>query len=171
MPEQTYSKDLEELQINSLNLHDRNKLSPALERLLGQLAVVAFRNSEHSFLSLLNFPGRKQIQMAKLPEERKQGQERENKRLFNKRIESGRHWINHLPGSFNDKVISRMFLNIDEDVATNTVKEYYSTKIRLPAASSASLKSYASLNDKVYERFNRMSVSYTHLTLPTISSV
>ena len=49
-----------------------------------------------------------------------------------------------------------MFLEIDEGVATKTVKEYYSLKMRLQAENSACLKIYASLNDKVYERFERM---------------
>ena len=49
-----------------------------------------------------------------------------------------------------------MSLDIDEDVATKTAKEYYNTKIRLQAENFASFESYALLNNKVYERFDRM---------------
>ena len=49
-----------------------------------------------------------------------------------------------------------MFSEIDEGVATKTVKEYYSLKMRLQAKNSACIKMYFSLNDKVYERFERM---------------
>ena len=88
--------------------------------------------------------------MAKHPGEFKQGDEGKNKKLEKRRIENDRRWLSHLPGTFNDKVISRMFVEIDEVVATKTVKEYYSLKMRLQAENSACLKIYASLNDKVY---------------------
>ena len=53
-------------------------------------------------------------------------------------------------GTFNDVVISRMFLEIDEDVATNTVKEYYSM-LQAITINSASLKILPCLlNDKAY---------------------
>ena len=42
LPDQTISKEIEDLQMKCLNLEDRKKLSPAQERLLGQLAVVGF---------------------------------------------------------------------------------------------------------------------------------
>ena len=131
-------------------------MSPDEERLLEQLAVVAFRNTENNYLPLPIFPHAKPVQMARLPVERKQGEEGQNNLLFKSRIENGRRWIDHLPGSFNDQLISTMFLDIDQDVATKTVKEYYSTKLRLGPENSASLKIYASLNDKAYERINRM---------------
>ena len=131
-------------------------MSPALERLLGQLAVVAFCNTENNYLTLPNFPHAKPVQMARLPAERKQGEVGQNNRLFKSRIENGRRWMDHLSGSFNDQLLAAMFLDIDQAVATKTVKEYYSTQLRLGTENLASLKSYASLNDKAYERFNRM---------------
>ena len=79
--------------------------------------VVAFKNTESNFLSLLNFPHAKRVEMALLPQARKLGDEGENKRLFNRRIENSQRWLGHLPGSFNDEGISTMFLNIDPKIA------------------------------------------------------
>ena len=156
LPEQTVCKVIEDMQISCMNLQDRKELTPSQERVLGQLAVIGFRNSKNNYLSVANFPRNRQLQIAKLPGEYKQGDEGKNKRLYKRRIDTGRRWLEHLPGTFNDTVISRLFLEIDKVVATKTIKEYYSLNMRLQAENSACLKIYASLNDKVYERFERM---------------
>ena len=52
-----------------------------------------------------------------------------------------------------------MYLDIDEDVDTKTVKEYVLVlqhQKRLQTENSMSLKSYGLLNDNLYERFDRM---------------
>ena len=94
--------------------------------------------------------------MAHLSVEYKQGNEGQNKKLFKSIIETSWSSINHLPGSFNDEVISSMFLDVDRSVISKTAKEYYSTKLRSGPEDSALLKSYVSLNSKVYKKFNRM---------------
>ena len=129
LPERIISKEVEDLQMKCFNLQDRKKLSPAQERLLGQLAIIGFRNSENNCIAVANFPGNRPVRMAKLPGIYKQCDEGKNKRIHKSRVESARRWLDHLPGSFNDAVISAMFLEIDDDVATKTVKEYYSTKL------------------------------------------
>ena len=53
----------------------------------------------------------------------------------------------HLPGTFNDVIISNKFLEIDDNIATKTAKEHYSMRLRLQAENSACLKMYASLNE------------------------
>ena len=111
--EQTWREGIKELQIKCFNIQRRKCLSLAEERLLGQMAAVAFRNTTNNFLVLLNFPHTKPIQIARLPLERKKSDEGQNKSLFKARIDTGQCWLGHLPGAFNNELISTIFLNID----------------------------------------------------------
>ena len=139
-----------------MNLQNRKELTPGQERLLGQLSIVDFCCSENKYLALANFQDKRQIQIAKLPGKCKQGKEGNNKRVLKRRIDNGRCLFNHLPGTFNNVIISKTIVEIDEKVAAKTVKEYYSIKLRLRAENFVCLKIYALLNDKVYEKCERM---------------
>ena len=75
LPEQTVSKEIEDMLISCMDLQDRKELTPGQERVLGQLAVIGFCKSENNYLSVANFPGHRQVQMAKLPGKYKQGDE------------------------------------------------------------------------------------------------
>ena len=83
----------------------QENVSSAEERLLGQLAAMAFRNTATNFLTVPNFPHVKPIQIARLPLERKHGDEEQNKRVFKARIDTGQRWLDHLPGVFNNELI------------------------------------------------------------------
>ena len=96
------------------------------------------------------------IQIVKLPQMRKRGQEDQNKRLFKARMESGQRWIQHLPGAFHADLISTMFLDVDKVEATKAIKQSQKMCLRLGPHDSASLKSYGGLNNKQYVRLNRM---------------
>ena len=114
------------------------------ERLCGELAVVGFRSSKvPDVLTLRNFKRAMPIQIVKLPQMRKRGQEDQNKRLFKARMESGQRWIQHLPEKFHADLISAMFLDVDKVEATKAMKQSQNTCLRLGPHDSASLKSYA----------------------------
>ena len=117
---------------------------------------IPVKNTVNDFLAVPNFPHAKPIQIARLPLERKQGDEGHNNILFKARIDTGQRWLGHLTGAFNDELISTMFLNADQRITTKTIRQCYSTQLRLGPEESASLKSFAGLNDRKYEIFNRM---------------
>ena len=160
-------KQLEKHEIDMLHALLKAYLSSALKtkhnltqdenRLFGQFAVVAFSNvPEGRKLSLPNFPRAKPIQITQLPRQYKQGQEASNKKLFKRRIKKGKAWMGHLPGHFNDELISKMFIDIDdEEIIRKTLQNYHNTRLRLNAEDAAALKSYAGLNDSAYIRFSR----------------
>ena len=75
LPEQTVSKEIEDMLFSCMDLQDRKELTPGQERVLGQLAVIGFRKSENNYISVANFPGHRQVHIAKLPGEYKQGDE------------------------------------------------------------------------------------------------
>ena len=96
------------------------------------------------------------IQLVKLPQMRKRGQEDKNKRLFKARMESGKRWIQHLPEALHADLISNMFLDVDKVEATKAIKQSQKTCLRLGPHDLALLKSYAGLNNKQHVRLKRM---------------
>ena len=104
----------------------------AEERLCGELVVVGFRSSKvPDVLSLRNFKQAMLIQIVKLPQMQKRGQEDQNKRLFKARMESGKRWIQHLPEAFHTDLISKMSLDVDKAEATKVIKQSQKTCLRL----------------------------------------
>ena len=132
-----------------MDLSGRKSLTSSEERLLGQLSVIKFRDSKDAEpVSLLNFHKLMPITIARLPQQRKLGDEKHTKRLYSARIKTGEKWLDHLPGSFNDELISHLFLQIDDDRAETAVKKYYNKNRRLSAHDSSSLKGFAGLSDQ-----------------------
>ena len=90
-----------------LDLNRREILTSSEERLLGQLAVIVSRNTNNAeHISLPNFPRSMPIKITCLPRQRKLGDEQQNRRLYSARIKTGKKWLDHLPGDFNDELIS-----------------------------------------------------------------
>ena len=148
------------------DLSGKNKLTSSEERLLGQLAVIAFRNMpDGKIISLPNFPRAKNIQLARLPRQYKEADEVQNKKLYKSRITTGRKWMNHLPGVFNDKVLATIFLQIEPEILKKTFKQFQKTQLRLGADDSSSIKSFVGLSDKQYVKFNRVVSYFTGLRL------
>ena len=70
-------------------LKGRSELDEHETRLLGQLAVIAFKTkTDVGSIGFLNFPSCQKIQLVCLPRQYKQGDELDNKRLFESRIET-----------------------------------------------------------------------------------
>ena len=81
-----------------LDLNSREILPLSEERLLGQLAVIVFRNTNDAeHISLPNFPRSMPIQITRLPHQRKLGDEEQNRSLYSARITPGKTWLNCLP--------------------------------------------------------------------------
>lgn len=139
-----------------LDLNSREILTSSEERLLGQLAVIAFRNTDDAeHISLPNFPRSMPIKITRLPRQRKLGDEQQNRRLYSARIKTGKKWLDHLPGDFNDELISNLFLNIGVEQAASAVKKYYNNNQRLNPKDSSSLKGFAGMSDQQYVKFSR----------------
>ena len=67
----------------SSDIKREQNLTKDEERLFGQFAVVAFSKvPDGQHLSLLNFPGRRRIQITQLPAQYKQGKEKHNNKLL-----------------------------------------------------------------------------------------
>ena len=151
----------------SSSINRKPSLTEDENRLLGQLAVVALSTvpaGQH--LSLRNFPRAKPIQITQVPRQYKQGQESHNKRLFKSRIKTGEAWLRHLPGDFNDELIAKMFVDIDdEEIVRKTLQNYHNDRLRLNAEDSASLKSYAGLSDNSYIKLIRGLLHITGLLI------
>ena len=127
-PQQIRREEVPEIFLEGgiLDLSGRKSLTSSEERLLGQLSVIKFRNSKDAEpVSLLNFHKSMPIRIARLPQQRKLGDKKHNKRLYSARIKTGKKWLDHLPGDFNDYLISYLFLQIDADRAETAVKTYY----------------------------------------------
>ena len=106
-----------------LDLSGRKSLSSSEDRLLGQLSVIKFRTkSDAEPVSLLNFPKCMPISIIRLPQQRKLGDKKHNNRLYSAQIKTGKKWIEHLSGSFNDELISNLFLQIKDDQVETAVK-------------------------------------------------
>ena len=72
--------------------------------------------------------------------------------------------MRHLPGGFNDELIARMFVDIDdEEIVRKTLRKYYNNRLRLNAEDSASLKSCAGLSDNAYVKLSRGLFYFTGL--------
>ena len=114
------------------------------ERPFGQFAVIAFSKiPDGQHLSLLHFARAKPIQFVQFPRQYKHGKDKQNKNLFKRRIRTGKAWIKHLPGGFNDKLIAKMFVDIeDEEIVRKTLRAYHNKQLRLNAEGSASLKAF-----------------------------
>ena len=151
----------------SSSINRKPSLTEDENRLLGQLAVVALSTvpaGQH--LSLRNFPRAKPIQITQVPRQYKQGQESHNKRLFKSRIKTGEASLRHLPGDFNDELIAKMFVDIDdEEIVRKTLQNYHNDRLRLNAEDSASLKSYAGLSDNSYIKLIRGLLHFTGLLI------
>ena len=149
-----------------LDLSRRKSLTSSEERLLGQLSVIKFRQSSDAEpVSLANFPKCMPISIVRLPQQRKLGDKNHNKRLFSARIKTGEKWLDHLPGSFNDELISHLLLQIDDDRAGTAVKKYYNKNRILSAHDSSSLKGFAGLSDQQYMRFSRAFYYFTGIRI------
>ena len=121
VPKQTYQKEIGDLLMQGplVSLHKKKTLSLRKERLLGQLTDVAFCSSQGSYLlSLSHFPRAMPIHIARLPQLRKHGKEGQNQQLFKARMETGKRWGGHLPEAFHAELMSRIFLDIDQEAAT-----------------------------------------------------
>ena len=73
--------------------------------------------------------------------------------------------MRHLSGAFNDKVIAKLFLEIDEETVRKTLRKYANNQLRLNAQDSASLKSFAVLSDNSYIKLIRGLFYFTGLQL------
>ena len=70
-------------------IKEKKKLAKHEERLLGQLAVVAFcQTNDADFIALPNFLNAEKIQVACMPHQYKKGYELNNKHLFGLRMET-----------------------------------------------------------------------------------
>ena len=65
-------------------------------------------------------------------------------------IRTGSVWMNHLHGAFNGELIANMFIDIDKDIARNTLRKYQNNRLILNVEDSLSLKSFAGLSDNQY---------------------
>ena len=73
--------------------------------------------------------------------------------------------MRHLPGAFNNDLIAKMFIEIDEEIARKTLQKYHNNRLRLNAEDSASLKSFAGLSDNAYVKLGRGLFYFTRLKL------
>ena len=138
------------------DLKSKELLSATELRLLGKLAVLAFRNvPDGEPISVPSFPRWNNISIAKLPSQYKFGDEEHNQLLFKRRIKTGKTWIGYLPGLFNDELISKMFLEIDPAKAQRTIRKYQNNHLRLAAEDSLTLKEFVGMSDMSYIKFNR----------------
>ena len=72
--------------------------------------------------------------------------------------------MRHLPGAFNDELIAKMFVDIDdEEIVRKTLRKYHNDRLRLNAEDAASLKSFAGLSDNAYIKFGRGLFYFTGL--------
>ena len=63
--------------------------------------------------------------------------------------------MGYLPGLFNDELISKLFLEIDPNIAQRTIRKYQSARLRLCGDQSFALKEFVGLSDMSYIKFNR----------------
>ena len=63
--------------------------------------------------------------------------------------------MGHLPGVFNDELISKSFLEIDPSIAQRTISKYQTTRLRMSADDSFALKEFVGMSDMSYIKFNR----------------
>ena len=64
--------------------------------------------------------------------------------------------MKHPPGAFNDELIAKMFVDIDdEEIIRNTLGEYHNKRLRLNAEESASLKGFVELSDNADIKLSR----------------
>ena len=150
-----------------LDLSGRDSLTSSEDRLLGKLSVVKFRKSSDAEpASLPNFERCMPISILPLPQQRKLGDEKHNKRLYSARIKTGKKWLDYLPGDFNDELISHLFLQIkDDDRVETAVRNYYNKNRRLSANHSSCLKGFAGLSDQQYIRFSRAFYYFTGMRI------
>ena len=79
-----------------LDLSGRDSLTSSEDRLLGKLSVVKFRKSSDAEpASLPNFERCMPISILALPQQRKVGDEKHNKRLYSARIKTGKKWLDY----------------------------------------------------------------------------
>ena len=137
-------------------LKGRSELDEHETRLLGQLAVIAFKTkTDVGSIGFLNFPSCQKIQLVCLPRQYKQGDELDNKRLFESRIETGKKLVSLLPESFHSELVAALFLEIDREKACEVLKMFHNKFLRLDDRDSASLKNFVGLNDAQYVRLMR----------------
>ena len=64
--------------------------------------------------------------------------------------------MKHPPGAFNDELIAKMFVDIDdEEIIRKTLGEYHNKRLRLNAEESASLKGFVELSDNADIKLSR----------------
>ena len=137
-------------------LKSRKSLSDHEKRLLGQLACIAFEESEDdAALDFLNFPHCQRIHLVRLPRQLKKGDELNNKKLFSSRIKTGKKWMKYLPGSFHDELVASLFLEIDKTRAASVLRRYHNKHLRMCAENSSTLRNFVGLNDRQYIRLMR----------------
>ena len=60
-----------------------------------------------------------------------------------------------MPGVFNNKIISKMFLEIDPSAAKRTTRKHQSNRLRLTAEDSLALKEFVGMSNMSYIKFNQ----------------
>ena len=137
-------------------LKSKQPLSAPDSRMLGKLAVLAFRSvPDGEAISVAIFSRWKNISITKLPLQYKLGEEAHNRILFKRRMKTGKTWMAYLPGVFNDELISKLFLGIDPSIAQRTISQYQTTRLRMSADDSFALKEFVGMSDMSYIKFNR----------------
>lgn len=69
--------------------------------------------------------------------------------------------MEHLPGTFKDKLIAEIFLDIDGERASVVLAKYHNAHRRLNSKYSSSFKGFVWLNEKECIRLNRGLFSFT----------
>jgi hypothetical protein len=125
-------------------------------QLLGQLVVVAFRNTKDvAFILLRNFQKCIHLQIAHMPRQYKLGEECHNKALCDVWIKAGNTWMSYLPQSFNDELISLLFMDIDGESARRVLRKYHNKHLQMNSMDSAALNRFLGLNNSWYVRLMR----------------
>jgi hypothetical protein len=160
------SKEIGNLSTRVLNLSNKKATSSAEQRLLGQLAVVAFCSSKYKDLfSLPTFSRSMSIHIARLLQLQNRGNGGQNQVLFRVRMQTDKCWLGHLLEAVHADLILAIFLDVDKEGATKSMKRCQNSCLRLSLEDSASLKSYTGLNNKQYVRLNRMLFYLTGIRL------
>ena len=139
-----------------LGLNNRKSLSWAKEKLLGQLAVVAFRGSEWSQLVLVpTFPKSQRIWIACQPRQYKVGDGETSKRLLSARMKTRKECLSHLPVSFNNGLITRHYLDANAEHAVPVLINHFNAHLWMNTEDSSALMGFVGLSLRQYERLNR----------------
>ena len=80
-------------------------------------------------------------------------------------MKTERKWLGHLPGSFNDQLISRLYLDVNGERAIYILKTYCNTHLRMSTEDSSALMVFVGLSQRQHEQFNRAVFYYTGLRI------